>query len=78
MSYSITQAPRDVSGSMPHKHSDSGSSERNYRGGDGKNKADGFGLPTASGQYPHAVSQDGKDSGSVHGGYGKGMGQGAC
>ena len=76
MSYSITQAPKDVSASMPHKHATH--NEGIYNGGDVINKVDGFGLPTPSGQYPHAVSQDGKDSGSVHGGYGKGMGQGAC
>lgn len=76
--YSITQAPKDVSGSMPHKHPASNQGERSYRGGDGMNKADGFGLPTSHGQYPHAVSQDGSDSGSVHGGYSKGAGQGSC
>jgi hypothetical protein len=74
--YSITQAPKNVSGSMPHKHAPE--ADKRYNGSDGKNTREGFGLPTASGQYPHAVSQDGKDSGSVHGGYGHGMGQGAC
>lgn len=74
--YSITQAPKDVSASMPHRKP--APTQMPNNGGDGLNKTMGYGLPTPSGQYPHAVSQDGADSGSVHGGYSHGPGQGAC